>query len=144
MSAPSTDPEETLRREFETQAGAVLSESLTRIDSRIRSRLNQARQAAVAEVARHRLGGAGKRPGFLRSFVLMPTAGAIAAAALVAMVLWQHPHPGSGAVSEGSAMTAEDLDLVADGEGLDLMEDLDGSFYEWAAAESEPGVETST
>ncbi|HEY4210088.1 MAG TPA: hypothetical protein VGM84_01295 [Steroidobacteraceae bacterium] len=139
MSAPSNSSDETLRREFEERSSVVLAESLTRIDSRIRSRLNQARQAAVAEVAR-----SGKRPGFLRSFVLMPTAGAIAAAALVAMVLWQHPHSGSGAVGEGSAMTAEDLDLVADGEGLDLMEDLDGSFYEWAADQSEPGTETST
>ncbi len=141
MSAPS---DENLHREFEERSSAVLTESLTRIDSRIRSRLNQARQAAVAEASLHRWGGAGKRPGFLPSFVLMPTAGAIAAAALVAMVLWQHPHPGGGAGSEGSAMTAEDLDLVADGEGLDLMEDLDGSFYEWAADQSEPGTETST
>ena len=143
MSAPSNskDTDEALHRELEERSSAVLAESLTRIDSRIRSRLNQARQAAVAEVVK-----SGKRPAFLRSFMWMPTAGAIAAAALVAMVLWQHPHSGSGAAGEGNAMTAEDLDLIADGEGLDLMEDADGSFYEWAAAQSDPGPgsETST
>ncbi len=118
--------------ELEDQARALLAESVTRIDSRIRSRLNQARQVAVAEVAR-----SGRRPGFWPRFVIMPTAGAVAAAVLVAMVLWQH-HPQGQAVGEGGQMAAEDLDLIADGDGLDMVEDSDGSFYEWAVEQGQP------
>jgi hypothetical protein len=32
----------------------------------------------------------------------------------------------------------EDMDLLADSEALDLVEQGDGSFYEWAAAQSDP------
>jgi hypothetical protein len=121
--------------EFEKQTGAVLAESVTRIDSRIRSRLNQARQAAIAEVSRP-----SRRPRFL----LMPAAGAVAAAVLVAMVLWQHPRQVLP-VNDGGQVAAEDLDLIADGEGLDMVEDSDGAFYEWAAAQSDTGgAETSS
>jgi hypothetical protein len=116
--------------QFEDQARAVLTESVTRIDSRVRSRLNQARQAAIAEVARP-----GRRP----RFFLMP-------AALVAMLLWQHgPHtPSVLPVTEGGQVQAEDLDLIADSDGLDMLQDSDGAFYEWAAAQADAGAETST
>ena len=120
--------------EFENQARAVLAESVTRIDSRIRSRLNQARQAAIAEVSRP-----SRRPRFL----LMPAAGAVAAAVIVAMVLWQHPRELGLPANDGGQVAAEDLDLIADGDGLDMVEDSDGAFYEWAAAQADAGVETS-
>jgi len=58
--------------DFERRARAVLEEGVLRIDAGIRSRLNQARQAAVAEAAK-------RRPALWRSFALMPTAGAAAA-----------------------------------------------------------------
>lgn len=123
--------------QFEEQARAVLTESVTRIDSRVRSRLNQARQAAIAEVARPR-----RRP---RLF-FMPAAGAVAAAALVAMVLWQHGPkvPAALPVTDGGQVQAEDLDLIADSDGLDMLQDSDGAFYEWAAAQADAGAETST
>jgi hypothetical protein len=122
--------------QFEDQARAVLTESVTRIDSRVRSRLNQARQAAIAEVARP-----SRRP----RFFLMPAAGAVAAAALVAMLLWQHgPHTPSALPNEGGQVQAEDLDLIADNDGLDMLQDSDGAFYEWAAAQADAGAETST
>ncbi len=124
--------------EFEEQARAMLAESVTRIDGRIRSRLNQARQAAAAEVVR-----AARRPVFLRSFLIMP-AGALAAAALVAMVFWQHQPAAVLPVSEGGTMAMEDMDLIADGDGLDMVEDSDGSFYEWAAAQADSSGETSS
>jgi hypothetical protein len=121
---------------FEEQARAVLTESVTRIDSRIRSRLNQARQAAIAEVSRP-----SRRPRLL----LMPAAGAVAAAALVAMVLWQHRPEMALPVNDcGGQVVAEDLDLIADSDGLDMLQDSDGAFYEWAAAQADAGAETST
>ena len=117
--------------EFERNARTVLEASLARIDARTRSKLNQARHAALAAAARPR------RPGW-RSLTLMP-AGAVAAALLVAVVLWQHAPSGSGPDEVARAGAVEDLDLLADSDALDLMEGWDGSFYEWAAAQSDTG-----
>jgi len=126
--------------ELEAQARVLLAESVTRIDGRIRSRLNEARQAAVAESLRKR-----RRPAFLHGFLLVPTAGAVAAAVLVAMVLWPHQPQGGLPVSDGGQVMAQDLDLIADGEGLDMVEESDGAFYEWAAAQADVGnSETSS
>ena len=120
--------------DFERQSRLVLEESVLRIDGRVRSRLNQARQAAV-EVA-----SAKRRPTFWRLFTLVPTAGAVAAALLVAMVLW-HRAPDGEPPIVADAHPVVDLDLLSDGEGLDLVQDGDGSgsFYEWAAEQSEAG-----
>jgi hypothetical protein len=125
---------------FERQSRLMLEESVLRIDGRVRSRLHQARQAAIEETS------APRRPVFWRFFTLMPTAGAAAAALLVAMVLW-HRQPQIELPVAESAHPAEDLDLLADGEGLDLVQDGDGSgaFYEWAAEQSEAnGAETDS
>jgi hypothetical protein len=119
---------------FEEQTRSVLTESVTRIDSRIRSRLNQARQAAIAE----------SRPSRRPRFLLMPAAGAVAAAVLVAMVLWQHHPEAPLSGNDGGQVAAEDLDLIADGDGLDMLQDSDGAFYEWAAAQADAGAETSS
>ena len=121
--------------EFEQRTRAVLEESLTRIDGRIRSRLNQARHAAVAEADSR------GRP-FWRTFTIFPVAGAVAAALLVAIVLWPRADwsIGNGEVAQP---TLEDIDLLADGEALDLIEEWDGAFYEWAVAQSELGDEAS-
>jgi hypothetical protein len=121
--------------DFERLSRQALEESVLRIDSRVRSRLNQARQAAVEEASVRR------RPLFSRFFTLVPTAGAAAAAVLVAMVLWhrgpQVDFPGPPIESQ----KVEDLDLLADGDALDLIQDGDGSgsFYEWAADQTEAG-----
>ncbi|HEY2808632.1 MAG TPA: hypothetical protein VGI91_07535 [Steroidobacteraceae bacterium] len=113
---------------FERNARAVLAESVQRIDARTRSRLNQARHAALAAAA--------PRRGFLASFTLMPAAGA-AAAVLVAVMLWHHQSAGEPNGPEGQHLAVEDMDLLADGEALDLVEQGDGSFYEWAVAQSD-------
>jgi len=117
---------------FEKRTRAVLKESVTRIDARIRSRLNQARHAALAELEQP-----ARRP-FWRSFALAPAAGVVAAVVL-AVVLWA-PRPGQILPgSEGTASAVEDLDLVADGETFDLIEQEDGGFYEWAVAQADAG-----
>ena len=126
--------------DFERRSRLVLEESVLRIDGRVRSRLNQARQAAV-EVA-----SAKRRPMFWRLFTLVPTAGAVAAALLVTMVLWHRAPDGEPPVVVADTHLA-DLDLVADSEAMDLVQDGDGSgsFYEWAADQSEAnGNETDT
>ncbi|GAC1454777.1 MAG: hypothetical protein PVS2B3_13750 [Steroidobacteraceae bacterium] len=121
--------------EFERNARTVLEESVQRIDGRTRSRLNQARQAAVA--------AAGGRASWRRGFTLMP-AGAVTAALLVAVVLWQRhpagelPLPGAAHVTAEHA-AVEDLDLLADSDAMELIEGWDGSFYEWAVAQDAGG-----
>jgi hypothetical protein len=118
--------------DFERLSRQTLEESALRVDGRVRSRLNQARQAAV-EVASAR-----RRPLLSRFFALVPTAGAAAAAVLVAMVLW---HRGPELPTLEKSTEPVDLELLADGEALDLVQDGDGSgsFYEWAADQTEAG-----
>jgi anti-sigma-K factor RskA len=123
-----------LPTEFEQHTRAVLEESLTRIDGRVRSRLNQARNAALEEVSK-------RRRSFWRAPGLVPATGAVAAAALVALVLMQHR--GERALPAGDSAPAEDIELLADAEGLDLVENWDDAFYEWAAGQAETAGEAS-
>jgi hypothetical protein len=117
--------------DFERLSRQALEESVLRVDGRVRSRLNQARQAAVEAASARR------RPLFSRYLTLVPTAGAAAAAVLVAMVLW-HRGPELPPLEKAEPV---DLELLADGEALDLVQDGDGSgsFYEWAADQTEAG-----
>ncbi len=128
--------------DFERQSRLTLEESVRRIDGRVRSRLNQARQAAIEAASAKR-----RRRVVWRFFAVMPTAGAVAAALLVAMILWHRQGPVELPAVE-SAHPGEDLELLADGEALDLVQDGDGSgsFYEWAADQSEAsgGEKTDT
>jgi hypothetical protein len=140
MSPPAHGaPTEETPSEFERHVRALLEESVTRVDGRIRSRLNQARHAAVAEIVR--------RPPAWRRFTVMPAAGAVAAAALVAFVLWPHSRPGDSLVAEGGGRAGvEDLDLLADSDALDLVSDGGdgGAFYEWAADQLESNETSSS
>jgi anti-sigma-K factor RskA len=119
-------------REFERRASAVLGESVTRVNARVRSRLNQARNAALEEIA------AGRRS-FWRAPVFMPATGAVAAAVLVALLLTTHYRGGAVPMGEGGQAAFDDIEMLADSDGLDLVENWDGSFYEWAAGQSEDG-----
>jgi hypothetical protein len=126
--------------EFEQRARALLEDSVLRVDGRIRSRLNQARHAAIEEALR--------RPSFWRRFTLMPAASAVAAAVLVAFVLWPHSHSGDSLIAEGGSRAGvEDLDLLADGDALDLVSDETtdtGQFYEWAVDQADSNEASST
>jgi anti-sigma-K factor RskA len=122
-------------KELEQRAAALLGESVTRVNGRVRSRLNQARQAAVAEIA------AGRRS-FWHSPAFVPATGAVAAAALLALLLTAHfraerPMP----LADGQSF--DDIEMLADTEGLDLLEN-EGTFYEWAARQSEQGSSDGT
>ena len=130
--------------DFERRSREVLEESLLRVDGRVRSRLSQARQAAVEAAT------APRRPFFSRLFTLVPTAGAVAAALMVAVVFWHGGGMRSVESPPAVQTHAEDLDLLADSDGLDLVEeggDGSGSFYEWAAEQTQTeatGGETDT
>ena len=114
--------------EFERNARVVLEQSLARVDARTRSRLNQARHAALEAAG-------ARRRAWWRSLTLVPTAGAAAAALLVAVLLWHHQPGGEPAVLE--AQHVDDMELLADAEALELLDGWDGPFYEWAAAQTD-------
>ena len=127
-----------LQSGLEVRSRLVLEEGLARIDAHTRSRLNQARQAALVEAA---------KPSPLmwlqRAFgrqALMP-AGAAAAAALIAVFMLSGGHHLAQPVADNPAGTLDVLDLVTDDDAMNLMEDNDSSFYEWAAAQGDnPGL----
>ncbi|TLY64082.1 MAG: hypothetical protein E6K48_00415 [Gammaproteobacteria bacterium] len=118
--------------DFERNARMLLEESVSRIDGRTRSRLNQARHAALEAAA------APRRAWRWRSYTLMPAAG-VAAALLVTLVLFNREPSVESPVLEGQH-AVEDMDLLADSEGLELMDGWDGPFYEWASTENEGNV----
>ena len=123
--------------EFERNARTVLEASVARIDARTRSRLNRVRQVALEAAGRR------DRPSW-RSLALMP-AGAVAAALLLAVMLWhREPALREAPPLEGHVTAVEDMDLLADAEGLDLIEGWDGPFYEWAADQSDANVQSES
>ena len=115
---------------LERRARQLFDDSVGSVDMRIRSRLTQARYAALDPATPRR-----------RSPWRVPfaaSAGGLCAAALLGVALWVgvpagHPVPG---VSETPA-GFEDLDIVASSEEsaaetLEMLQD-DADFYDWAA-----------
>jgi hypothetical protein len=109
--------------DIETRARALFDDSVESIDGATRSRLTQARHAALAELERPRVLAGPWLP-----------AGALAVAAVVAVVLWVGPggtgDPGQAALA---IAPADDFELLAAGEDLDML-DEDVEFYAWAAS----------
>ena len=110
--------------EFEKRTREILDESAGRLDGRTRSRLTQARHAALAQLdqpARH----------WWRSYV---PAGAAAAVAVLAVVMWTNPN----SPDRPLASPVDDIELLADADAPDFVDDgEDLEFYEWAAGEVE-------
>ena len=101
----------------EQRARETFEASVANLDGRTRSRLNQARQQALAVAA--------KRPHkWMRT--LVPATG-LATAALLAVML--QLSPASKVQRNPDAVALEDLDIVSDADNLDLMQDID--FYAW-------------
>ena len=119
--------------EFEQRARGVLDESVTRTSARVRSRLNQARHAALAEIE------PSSARAFWRAPAFMAPLGGVAAAAVVAVLLFHQRGEHGLAASVGGQAGYEDIELLSDNDGLDLLENWDGSFYEWAAIQDEEG-----
>ncbi len=102
--------------ELEHRARALFEDSVERLDARTRSKLTQARNRALDEV---------KKGAAQRRWIWAP-AGGFALAAIVAVVM------GSGGLRSGAdtdALALEDIDIVADSENLEMLEDVE--FYTW-------------
>jgi len=107
--------------EFERRASAVLRDSADGLDGATRSRLTQARHAALSQL--------GQGSGWLSPWLIVP-GGAAAAAVLMALLLWN----GNATLPGGSGSTLDDMELLADAEGYELSQEPDLDFIEWAAA----------
>lgn len=125
------------RDSFEERAQALFRDSVEGLDFAMRSRLTQARNAALEAAA------APRRHWFLRIGVLTPAAGVTAAAVLGAF-LWLGSPSGQHAVTVADGQSnLEDLELVASadegsGDAMDMLQD-DIEFYDWADKAANPG-----
>jgi hypothetical protein len=125
---------------FEERTKALFHDSVDGLDYALRSRLTQARNAALEAAASSR------RPWFARLGVWSPAAGVTAAAVLGAF-LWLGSPLGQHAVTLADGQSNfEDLEIVASSEegsadAIDMLQD-DIEFYDWAekAANSEPAA----
>lgn len=110
MSEPSK------HEDLESKARALFEDSVQRLDAHTRSKLTQARNRALDEV---------KQGATRRRWIWAP-AGGLAFAAIVAVVI------GSGGLrsaGDTDAAALEDIDIVADSESFEMLEDVE--FYTW-------------
>jgi ferric-dicitrate binding protein FerR (iron transport regulator) len=122
-TAPPEHPSELERRSRE-----LLLASAEAVDGRTRSRLNQARHAALAALPAN----ADARP-FRIPGRWLP-AGALAAAAVLAIAVWlARPAQGPGA-QLADVVATEDAEMLASNDGPELYAD-DADFYEWAGSD---------
>jgi hypothetical protein len=123
---------EAQQRALEERSRALFQESVDGLDMATRSRLTQARHAALAAGA-----ATGRRAWILRLPFLTPAAGVTVAAAL-AFALWFATPLGNhhSGMSADAQSNFEDLDLVASsdegsGDAMEMLQD-DIEFYNWA------------
>jgi hypothetical protein len=122
---------------FEERSRALFHDSVDGLDYALRSRLTQARNAAIEAAS------ASRRPWFSRFGAWKPAAGVTAAAVLGAF-LWLGSPLGQHAVTVADGQpNLEDLELVASsdegsGDAMDMLQD-DIEFYDWANKAASPG-----
>jgi len=118
---------------FEARARQALSESVEAIDGPTRSRLNRARQAALATVVARD----GARP--FRVPGLWLPGGTLAAAAVLALAVWVARPVSTPVTPVAEATPMEDAELLSSAEGPDLYAD-DAEFYDWAGSDAAGGT----
>jgi len=110
-------------QDFERKSRVAFDDSVAALDGATRARLARARELALAGARRRRLPWS----------VIWVPAGAVTAAALVALTLWTGNEPASGPMAPLTP-AFEEFDIVTAGEDLDML-DEDPGFYAWAAGE---------
>jgi hypothetical protein len=125
--------------DFEERSRALFNDSVEGMDFALRSRLTQARNAAM-EAATSR------RPWYTRIVVMAPAG--VTAAAVLGAVLWLGSPLVQHVVTVADGSNLEDLELVAAsdegaGDALDMLQD-DIEFYDWADRSANPGAATSS
>lgn len=113
-------------KQFVSQAKALFDDSVKSLDGATQSRLNQGRQAALAELA------TGSGLGRWNQWV--PLAG-VAAATVFAVVLWG----GRPQVNElVPPTTASDFEILLNQDDFEMLEDLE--FYSWIDFDDDTGA----
>jgi len=107
---------------FEARTRALFADSVERMDARTRSRLNQARHAAIEELRAQRA-----HP-WRREW--MPLGGATAAAIVGVWISMNLGGP-SEPNADPRSIPLEDFELVAETASLELLQDVE--FYAWIA-----------
>ncbi len=125
--------------DFEERSRALFNDSVEGMDFALRSRLTQARNAAIEAAS-------SRRPWYTRIAVLAPAG--VTAAAVLGAVLWLGSPLVQHAVTVADGSNLEDLELVAAsdegaGDALDMLQD-DIEFYDWADRSANPGAATSS
>ena len=115
---------------FERRARELMSASTEALDGRTRSRLTEARFAALAELEKR-----SSLPRFRVPGRWLP-AGALAAAAVLSLAVFIARPLGTPGNPLAEVSAVEDAELLASNDEPELYAD-DADFYEWA--ESEPG-----
>jgi hypothetical protein len=125
---------------LEERSRTLFHTSVDNLDMAMRSRLTQARYAALEAGGR-----SGRRSWFTRMPVLAPAAG-VTAAAVLGVALWFGAPFGHNAVMSADQSNFEDLDIVAasdegTGDTMEMLQD-DIDFYDWAdkTAGSDPAA----
>jgi hypothetical protein len=118
------------RDAFETRARALFQDSVDNLDFAMRSRLTQARHAAIE--------AAGRRAWYLRWTIWTPAVG-VTAAAVLGVALWVGSPLGQHAIVADGQSNFEDLELVASGSGdtMEMLQD-DIDFYDFADKAASP------
>jgi hypothetical protein len=124
---------------FEERAQALFHDSVDGLDFALRSRLTQARKAAIDAAS-------ASRPAWFSRIGVLAPAG-VAAAAILGAFLWFGSPLGQRAITVADGQsTFEDLELVASmdegsADAMDMLQD-DIEFYDWAdkAASSGPAA----
>jgi hypothetical protein len=104
---------------FEERSRALFDDSVERLDARTRSRLNQARQQALAEMNK----------GSARRYWIGAPLGGLVAAAVIALILIRPDGEAPGLEKPGTML--DDFDIVADADNFELIQDVE--FYSWLA-----------
>jgi hypothetical protein len=118
---------------FELRSRAAFDDSVARLDAATRSRLTQARHAALT---------VGPRRFASSLWRSVAPASGLVAATLVALLLWnRHGAPVVPDFLAPQTTGIEDLELLADSDALDIADADSPDFYEWAAAADEPGAD---
>ena len=137
MTDPTLEPRHLA---LEERSRALFHTSVDNLDMAVRSRLTQARHAALEAAGR-----SGRRSWLMRMPVLAPAAG-VTAAAVLGVALWFGTPFGHNAVKSADQSNFEDLDIVAasdegTGDTMEMLQD-DIDFYDWAdkTAGSDPAA----
>jgi len=119
--------------EFEQRCRTVLAAHVEAIDGQTLSRLQRARQAALATAAKSGAARSFRTPG------LWLPGGVLAGAAVLVLAVWVARPVGPAQVTIAEASPVEDAEILSSSDGPDLYAD-DAEFYEWAGSVAAGGT----